>query len=203
MQRIATAPTLLLRKVPLWPRLVVAVSVVFLVLLAVVGALTTRAADESRDRILQERLVIAEMAGSQVDGIFEHAFSELERAATSNSLPSGGTDALDISAKLQRVLDGLSDIWFGLSLVDADGQPIASVPVSQPRPSVITPGEVATRDALASGRGVSVNPRLPESLPSFHRVKLGARPSFRTRRPPVRRESLGVPAPSRMTLPPH
>ena len=162
MQRIVTAPVSLLRKVPLWPRLVVAVSLVFLILLAIIGALTTRAADESRDRILQERLVLAEMAASQVDGIFEHAFSELERAAAVNSLPAQGAGSKDVSGQLQRAFDGLSDIWFGLVLMDADGQPISSVPISQPRPPVATPGGAAIQDAVSAGERRISSPFLDE-----------------------------------------
>ncbi len=57
----------LLRRVNLWPRLVVAVSVGFLALFAVLGLLTLRAVDDSREHILQERLLVAQMAVRQVD----------------------------------------------------------------------------------------------------------------------------------------
>jgi signal transduction histidine kinase len=160
MRRIATAPVSLLRKAPLWPRLVVAVSLAFVVLLAIVGALTARAADENRDRIFQERLVIGQMAASQVDSIFEHAFSELERAAASDSLAAAGTDPVDTSAKLQKVLDGLSDIWLGLYLFDSDGNPIASVPVAHPLPASAPPDIVAVRDAIVAGERRISNPYL-------------------------------------------
>jgi signal transduction histidine kinase len=129
----------------------VAVSLVFLVLLAIFGALMTRAADESRDGIFQEHLVIGEMTASQVDSIFEHAFSELERAAVSDSLPTGRADSVETSASLQKVLDGLSDMWFGLYLLDGDGKPIASVPVAHPSPSAATPDAIAVREAGATG----------------------------------------------------
>ncbi len=152
MQRITLAPVALLRRVPLWPRLVVAVSLVFLVLLAIIGALTTRAANETRDQILQERLVIGEMAGSEVDGFFERAFSELERAAASNSLPPTGPGSTDTSAELQRILNGLSNVWIGLDLLDANGKTIASAPAVQPPPPLAAPGDAAIRDALGTGQ---------------------------------------------------
>jgi signal transduction histidine kinase len=150
MQRIVRVPVSLLRKAPLWPRLVVAVSLVFLVLLAVVGALTARAADESREGIFQGRLVIGEMAASQVDSIFEHAFSELERAAASDPLPARGADPVDTSARLQKALEGLNDMWFGLYLLDADGKPIASAPGGHPSPFAAPPDTVVLRDAVAT-----------------------------------------------------
>lgn len=131
----------LMRRAPLWPRVVVSVSLCFLALLAIIGVLTLRAADQSRDRIFQERLVIGEMASQQIDGIFERAFAELERANASTSPRMPESDPADLSNELQQVLgDVHDDIWLGFYRFDSGGTVVASAPASQ----------TATRSAAAA-----------------------------------------------------
>ncbi|MFQ5856240.1 MAG: ATP-binding protein [Anaerolineae bacterium] len=64
----------------LWPRLALVVSGGFLLLFGVFSLLSLQAINDSTDRILQERRVIAEMAAVEIDGLLDRAFYELEKA---------------------------------------------------------------------------------------------------------------------------
>ena len=133
MNKAIAAARSLTRKVPLWPRLVVGVSLCFLTLLVIIGVLTLRAGNQSRDRIFQDRLVIAEMAASQVDGIFAQSFIELQRASDASALSTQGTDPQQLSNGLQQALQNVNDdmMWQRLYLLDSSGKVIASSPTSQ------------------------------------------------------------------------
>ncbi len=126
MRAMFVVVTSWIRRAPLWPRVVAAVSLCFLALLGIIGVLTTRAADQSRDRILQERLVIGEMAAHQTDATLEHGFGELERAASSIVLRTAGAEELTPSTALQQVMQDLDNVWANLYLLDANGAVIAA-----------------------------------------------------------------------------
>lgn len=64
----------------LWPRLVLVVTLGFLLLFGIFSLLSLKAVDDSTSRILQERLVIAQMAAREVDALVERGFFELEKA---------------------------------------------------------------------------------------------------------------------------
>mgnify|MGYP001561740492 CR=1 FL=1 len=53
----------------LWPRLAIALSLGFLALFGVFSLLAMRAVNDSTQRILQERLVIAQMAARELDRV--------------------------------------------------------------------------------------------------------------------------------------
>jgi Tfp pilus assembly protein PilN len=64
----------------LWPRMALAVSVGFLALFGAFSVLAERALQESSDRLLEERLVIAQMAAAQIDLFLQQALGELDQA---------------------------------------------------------------------------------------------------------------------------
>ena len=68
------------QRLNLWPRLVIGVTFVFLVLFGIFSLISLRAVSDSTDRILQERLVIAQMAAREIDRLVERGFYELEKA---------------------------------------------------------------------------------------------------------------------------
>src|SRR3989304_9320006 len=63
----------------LWPRIALAISLGFISLFAALAFLAERALEDSAERILEERLVIAQMAASQIDALLQEAVAELER----------------------------------------------------------------------------------------------------------------------------
>ena len=65
------------RRLTLWPRLAVGVTIGFLVLFAGFSVLGIRAVDASTNRILHERLAITEELAQDFDGLLQHRFSDL------------------------------------------------------------------------------------------------------------------------------
>ena len=144
MRGVIAAARSLMRRVPLWPRLVVGVSLCFLTLLAIIGVLTLRAGNQSRDRIFQERLVIAEMAASEIDGIFSRAFGELQRASAANALGTPASSSATLSNGLQQAMQNVNDdIWLRLYLFDSSGKVIATAPAGQGPASATIPAAAA------------------------------------------------------------
>jgi two-component system sensor histidine kinase KdpD len=146
----------LLRRVNLWPRLVLAVSIGFLALFAILGLLTLRAVDDSHEHILQERLLVAQMAVRQVDNYLERAFPELEGAAASAPLQAQDPDSNEVSEELAGMLEGTDDVWLGLYLLDAQGDLVAAAPVTRMQEPFGPSQDPAIRQTMATGdRGVS------------------------------------------------
>ncbi len=127
-QHLLDNPGRWLRRVNLWPRLVIGVSLGFLALLVVVGLLILRIVEDSRNRILDERLVIAEMAARQVDGLLGHNFSELE--GTGLDMQAGGpsTSLTQFAQKARELLQDSDDTWLGMYLVGSSGLVMAAAP---------------------------------------------------------------------------
>ncbi len=112
----------------LWPKLILAISVAFLCLFAGFAFLGRRALHVSSEHVLQERLVIAQMAANQIDDYFLEAVNELESAALLY-----GTDntAWFDSSKQHDLLLVLSKIGFfdnGVLLLDETGKILLAYP---------------------------------------------------------------------------
>ncbi len=120
-----------LRRTNLWLRLAVAATVGFLVLFIVVDILILRLVDDSRDRILQERLVIAELAARQVDSVLQHDYAELRAAAASRDVQSLDPASPGMSAALGEVIENTGEKWLALYLTDPAGALLAAAPASR------------------------------------------------------------------------
>src|SRR3990170_1212278 len=70
-------PLALWRRLALWPRLVIAVTLGLVVLFVGLSLLAIRAVDDSTNRILQERLAFSGMLAQEFDRLLTHTFSEL------------------------------------------------------------------------------------------------------------------------------
>jgi len=70
-------PFALWRRLALWPRLVIAVTLGLVVLFVGLSLLAIRAVDDSTNRILQERLAFSVMLAQEFDRLLTHTFSEL------------------------------------------------------------------------------------------------------------------------------
>ena len=64
----------------LWPRMTLAISLGFLALFVTFAILGERALQDSTDRLLKERLVIAQLAASRLDGLVQEAILQLQHA---------------------------------------------------------------------------------------------------------------------------
>ena len=150
-------PQRILRRLNLWPRLVIGVSLGFLVLLGVITVLILRLVDDSRDRILQERLVIAQLAARQVDSVLEHDFTALEQVAASFSAQDVAPRSSAVSDQMARTLTDSGDMWLGLYLLDANGKPIASAPARRlDAPLSRTKGSAMSEIGTLGKRAVSL-----------------------------------------------
>src|SRR5581483_11385661 len=82
-----------LQRVSLWPRLVISFTLGFCVLFAVFMVVTLHAVHASSSRIVRERLVIAEMAASNIEQLLEHVRVTLAAADRDRS-PARAFEAL-------------------------------------------------------------------------------------------------------------
>ncbi|MBI2171175.1 MAG: GAF domain-containing protein [Chloroflexi bacterium] len=116
------------QRLNLWPRLAIAVSLGFLLLFGVFSLLSLRAVNDSTDRILQERLVIAQMAAREIDGLLERSFYELEKAtefaAFNPQAPSLGEEYHMLAHSYGRI----GTLSLGVHFLDAQGRVVLSEP---------------------------------------------------------------------------
>ncbi len=70
------------RNMGVWPRLALTIAFGFLVFFTVFGLLSMRMVNDSTNRILDERLVLTQMATNEIDALLTRAFNELEKATT-------------------------------------------------------------------------------------------------------------------------
>ncbi len=66
----------------IWPRLALTISLGFFLFFAIFGLLSMRMVSDSTNRILDERLVLTQMAANEIDALLTGAFHELEKATT-------------------------------------------------------------------------------------------------------------------------
>ena len=66
----------------LWPRMALAFSLGFITLFVAFAILGEQALHDERERLKQERLIIAQMAANQIDGLLREAVPSLSRAVT-------------------------------------------------------------------------------------------------------------------------
>jgi signal transduction histidine kinase/HAMP domain-containing protein len=122
------SPSAVWRQLTLWPRLAIGVTIGFLVLFAGFSALGIRAVDASIDRILHERLVIAEELAQDFDGLLSSRFSELTAFDARPAPPN-------VEHRLLTVIEQASGGAFTtLSLVDTKGLVVSSVGPGAQRP---------------------------------------------------------------------
>ncbi len=113
--------------VGLWPRVALAISVGFLLLFLSFALLGERELQESMERQRGERLVIAQFAASQIDGVLKQAVFTLEQASehfdpnSGQSILAAMTNALEAEAVLAHFSSGLI-------LLDVDGYSVSSLP---------------------------------------------------------------------------
>jgi signal transduction histidine kinase/HAMP domain-containing protein len=109
------------RRLTLWPRLAIGVTIGFLGLFAGFSLLGIRAVDASTNRILHERLAITEELAEDFDGLLEHRFSDLRAY---DARPSSATVRKRLLAEVYHAGGGA---FTAVVLLDRNGRPVDSM----------------------------------------------------------------------------
>ena len=116
------------RRLDLWPRLAIAVTLGFLVLFGIFSLLALRAVADSTDRILEERLVIAQMAAREENRLLERGFYELRKATQFAAYdPTASSFAAEYHM-LTHAYGRLGTFSLGVFFLDARGRVVLSQP---------------------------------------------------------------------------
>jgi signal transduction histidine kinase len=105
-----------------------AISVGFLGLFAAFAFLGELALQEGSDRLLKERLVIAQMAAAEIDLFLDEAIKELEQAHRYADFDPRGVSIADEIHVLAHTYGRLGTFSSGISFLDADGLVVISEP---------------------------------------------------------------------------
>ena len=149
MVRIGTSRSsvgALWRRLTLWPRLAIAVTLGFAALFALVSLLALRAVDDSTDRIFSERLVVAQSAASELDRMLERSTRQL--TASIQFGPPGR--ALSDEHILAHVRLALGGTVLSTYFLDRNGRVLRAEPAG-----TVPPGlkhQRFVRQVLATGR---------------------------------------------------
>ncbi len=117
-----------IRRTGLFPRLALLVALGFGVLFAVMGILGQRALDASTRRILEERLVLTEMAASEIEARIQQAFHELLRASAFASFNPAAQDLSEEYHLLAHSYARIGAITLGVYFLDTQGNVILAEP---------------------------------------------------------------------------
>ena len=138
------------RRLTLWPRLAIGVTLGFLVLFAGFSVLGIRAVDASTNRILHERLAITKELAEDFDGLLQHRFGDL---AAFDGRPSSPQVQQRLLAEVFHASGGS---FTTVVLVGPDGRVVASLGKGAPAAGARLAGKPYVARALATGRrGIS------------------------------------------------
>jgi hypothetical protein len=112
----------------LWPRMALTISLGFVVLFGAFAALSNWALQDSTDRIRDERLVVAELTATRIDGLLLRAIAELEQAPRFFAFDSASTDLAAETELLTNIYGQVGDFASGTALLSSSGRVILSHP---------------------------------------------------------------------------
>jgi two-component system sensor histidine kinase UhpB len=112
----------------LWPRMAFAVSVGFLGLFGAFSILGEQALQEGSDRLLEEQLVIAQMAAAQIDLFLQQSLSELDQARRFADFDPKGASLGEETHVLAHTFGRVEMFAPGVSFLDAQGVVVLSEP---------------------------------------------------------------------------
>ncbi len=135
------------QRLTLWPRLAIAVTLGFGALFALVSLLALRAVDASTDRILRERLVVAQSAAAELDRALERSTRQL--TASIQFGPPGR--ALSDEHILAHVRLALGSTVLSVFFLDGHGRVLWAEPAGTVPPGGVRQ-ERFVRQVLATGR---------------------------------------------------
>ncbi|MBI3954342.1 MAG: GAF domain-containing protein [Chloroflexi bacterium] len=116
------------QRLNLWPRLVIAATLGFLVLFAIFSLLSLRAVNDSTNRILQERLVVAQMAAREIDRLVARGFHELEKATEFAAFDPRAPNLAEEYHMLAHAYGRVGTLSLGIYFLDAQGRVVLSEP---------------------------------------------------------------------------
>lgn len=112
----------------LWPRMALAIGLGFLTLFAAFTFLSERAVHASTKHLLNERLVIAQMAANQIDRLLQEAVTELEQAHRFTDFALTSTNHEEAAELLAAMYGRIGIFTHGIAYVDANGRSVLSHP---------------------------------------------------------------------------
>jgi len=127
----------------------VAISLGFLTLFAAFAVLGKRALRDSTDRILEERLVIAQMAAGQFDELLRRAVSELELARHFADFDPADPDLTAEAHMLDHTYGRVGPFTPGITFLDTAGRVILAHPPGLYPPGTDLSGQPHVAQALA------------------------------------------------------
>lgn len=151
-------PLVLWRRLTLWPRLAIGVTLGFLALFAGFSLLGIRAVDASTTRILHERLAITRELAEDFDGLLEHRFANL---AAFDPRPASPATERRLLAEIFHASGGG---FTAVVITDGHGRILGSLG-SAARSDVARAGPVFAARALRAGRAISAPFRDPRGVP--------------------------------------
>lgn len=147
-----------LRRLALWPRLAIAVTVGFLVLFGIFSGFSLRAVQESTDRVLQERLVVTQMAAAELDRLLGRAFYELEKATEFATFePSAASQSEEVHV-LAHTFGRIGSFTLGVYYLDPQGRVVLSEPPGKLPPGADLSAEDHIRRVRETGHRSVSNP---------------------------------------------
>lgn len=114
----------------LWPRLALVLTMGFLLLFGIFSLLSLRAIEDSTNRILEERLIIAKMAATQIDALLRRAFFELEKATDFADFDPDDPNLADEVHMLAHSYGRIGVLSLGVLFLDNTGRTVLAQPPS-------------------------------------------------------------------------
>ena len=115
-------------ELPVFPWLAALVSLTVVLLLTGFALLGLRALDISTNRILEERLILAEMAASQIDALVQQAFNELLKATTFAPFDPIADDLSSEYHMLAHSYGRIGTMTLGVYFLDRQGKVVLAEP---------------------------------------------------------------------------
>ncbi|MBI3537850.1 MAG: HAMP domain-containing protein, partial [Chloroflexi bacterium] len=126
-----TVPKLFIRwvaRLNLWSRLVLVLTAGFAMLFGVFSAVSLRVLDDSTQRILTERVVIAQFAARRYDELLTQAYYELDKATTFAAFDPAAPDLTNEKHMLAHAYGRLGSFSLGVVFLDARGRVVLAQP---------------------------------------------------------------------------
>lgn len=138
----------------LFPRLAALVTLGFFLLLTIYAVLGLRALNVSTSRILEERLLLTEMAASQIEAVVQQAFNELRKATTFAPFDPAAVNLSEEYHLLAHTYGRIGTTTLGVYFLDHQGRVVLAEPVEA---AAAEAALLAIRHSLAQPGGESVS----------------------------------------------
>jgi signal transduction histidine kinase len=123
--------TLSISRLNLWTRLVLVLTIGFAMLFGVFSFISLRVLDDSTQRILMERQVIAQIAAQRYDELLTQAYYELGKATTFAAFDPSAPDLSNENHMLAHSYGRLGSFSLGVVFLDARGRVVLAEPNDQ------------------------------------------------------------------------